>query len=103
MLIVKSDESDSLAVAFFKRETRANHSNSLFYMSNYERKSEERNSEFPTLLHILIKIKLVYLYTLRLDDRDALLLAHQALVGDGHLLAHLPVPPHKHSAHRRAK
>ena len=48
-LILKSDESYSLTVALFWRVTRVNRSQSLFTMSDFERKSKEQKRKFPTL------------------------------------------------------
>ena len=48
-LILKSDESYSLTVALFWRVTRVNRSQSLFNMSDFERKSKEQKRKFPTL------------------------------------------------------
>ena len=46
---VMSDKSVSLMVALFSREPRANCSHLLTNISDFEQKSEERKSEFPTL------------------------------------------------------
>ena len=43
-----------LTIAFLKRGTRANRSLSLFNKSDFEQKSKERQSEFPTLILKLV-------------------------------------------------
>ena len=78
---VTSKVSESLTVALLQRATLANHSRSLFKMSNFERKSEGRKSElqkceeqkrrerkseewkskFPTLIHSKHNVCILYM------------------------------------------
>ena len=48
-LVFESDKRDSLTVALLSWATWAKRSQSLFNLSDFERKSEEEMSEFPTL------------------------------------------------------